>query len=179
MYLKINYPYEFFCVLLSKNASDFKGLSEHIADAKNHCIKINKPSLFHSKAIFNIVDQQIYYSFNAIKGIGDETAKQIEALLNQYVKYDLIHLIMFLSKNKLTKSIIEKLLLAGTFDSIFEKDHDVFYYLFNLDEIIKSAISLLPSGEVIIEPDFRDPTFSQAEKNNYLKIKKDLLPEGL
>lgn len=77
LYLKSHFPIEFYACLLSclKTADD--RLNEYRQDAKKHNIIIEKLDINKSGVDFKVINDQIYWGFAKVKGIGDEAAKKI------------------------------------------------------------------------------------------------------
>lgn len=77
MYLKAHYPIEYFTSMLKylKTADD--RMLTYMQDARSHGFKVTKVDINKSKEDFCIVDEEIYFGFSKIKGIGDEAARRI------------------------------------------------------------------------------------------------------
>lgn len=76
LYLKAHYPLEFFASILKcENNSD--KIKEYKLEAKAHGIEIQLLNLNKSKENFSLVDNQLYFGFSNIKGIGEDPARRI------------------------------------------------------------------------------------------------------
>ena len=89
LWQKTHYPIEFFCEDLAHLKTADERIREYMDDARQHNIKCNRLHLNKSDVDFAIVDKyghhgmpasdgdEIYFGFNKIKGIGDESAQKI------------------------------------------------------------------------------------------------------
>lgn len=76
LYLKSHYPLEFYASILKcENVSD--KIKDYKIEAKNHNIEIRPLDLNNSKEGFGLVDDNLYFGFSNVKGIGTEPAKRI------------------------------------------------------------------------------------------------------
>ena len=81
MYLKIYYPTEFICALLTYGTDDDDKKDEYISEAFRLGLDIRPPKIGKSKAFEWIIDHGILYCpFIEIKGVGDKTAQGFEKL---------------------------------------------------------------------------------------------------
>lgn len=78
LYLKCHYPHEFYASLLSCESSIDK-IKEYKIESKVHGVQINYLDINKSGINFELKDNDIYYGFSKIKGIGEEPAKRIVA----------------------------------------------------------------------------------------------------
>lgn len=78
LYLKANYPLEFFQAILSKESQDVK-IKEYIDDAKRFGIRINPLTFNKSLANFDEYENNLYFAYSKCKGLGDDIAKEIAA----------------------------------------------------------------------------------------------------
>ena len=76
LYLKSNYPLEFYAATLMCENNDDK-LREYITECMNHEIQVEPLNLNLSKENFSIQNEKIYIGFSNIKGIGEDKAKRI------------------------------------------------------------------------------------------------------
>jgi hypothetical protein len=77
LWLKTYYPLEFYNAILYFEEEAEK-IKEYKIDIKNHGIKLNPLDINLSKANFSIHNEELYYGFNKVKGIGHDTALKIE-----------------------------------------------------------------------------------------------------
>lgn len=138
MYLKYYYPLEFYLVLLIHGDSTKNNL--YISQAKKKMIKIYNVSILNSQISFSIFNNGIMFGFSNIKGIGNEIAKKIIAIREQYKFQSWNEAISILSRQSINRKTIELLIKVGAFEE-FEVDRN--FLLLNLEEIIsKSSISI-------------------------------------
>jgi DNA polymerase III alpha subunit len=78
LWLKVHYPLEFFSATLSCEDDENK-IKEYRLEAENCGISIKPLDINKSGVSFKIVDNEIYYGFSHIKGVGEEVAKRIVA----------------------------------------------------------------------------------------------------
>ena len=127
LYLKAHYPHEFYTSILSCETLSEK-IKEYKIEAKNHGIDLLKLDINKSKENFELINDQIYFGFSNIKGIGPEPAKRIVA--NQ--PYDNFE--DFLIKFGTDSSVLKPLIGLRCF-----KDSDPIT-LFKFSEYFKDAI---------------------------------------
>lgn len=162
-YLKANYPLYYYAVIF--NNTSFDALKETIDDAKQHGIKIMPPHLLYSCAQFFITNNNIYYGYGGIKGIGSETAKDIEVCMQKSKNVlDCVNTIIMLAKNKIDQSVIQLLIYAGAFDQL-PGFISRFYLINNLPEIYKCGKFMTADGSFLIKPKLVDTKPSLADEN--------------
>ncbi len=115
-YLKCHYPQEFYCNILSNVIGSDTKLKEYMMEAKARGLEILKPNLNKSNALFALEDDQIYFPFASIKGIGTVVCKQILEARGSDDFKDIFDAISRLVRNKVTRKQIETLVLVGAFD---------------------------------------------------------------
>jgi len=76
LYLKSHYPSEFYTAILMCEDNTDK-IKEYRKEIIKHDVKINKININKSKANFSLVDDEIYFGFSNVKGIGINVANQI------------------------------------------------------------------------------------------------------
>jgi DNA polymerase III alpha subunit len=76
LYLKSHYPHEFYTAILMCEDNTDK-IKEYRKEIIKHDVKINKIDINKSKANFSLVDDEIYFGFSNVKGIGINVAEQI------------------------------------------------------------------------------------------------------
>lgn len=74
---KAHYPLEFYTAALRSLKTADERIIIYINDAKKRNINVNKINLNKSKSDFSIFDDEIYYGFSKIKGIGHESSIKI------------------------------------------------------------------------------------------------------
>lgn len=109
LYLKAHFPLEFFAGLLHYE-TDTDVIKLYKFDAERHNIKINELSINKSPVKMNLVDDEIYFGFANIKGIGEAVAERIVA--NQpYASFT-----DFLNKFGTDESVVKPLIGLRLFD---------------------------------------------------------------
>ena len=76
LWLKSHYPLEFYTAILHFE-TDADKIKEYRLDAQRHDIVINPLDLNKSKCKFDITDNEIYFGFANVKGIGEVVAQKI------------------------------------------------------------------------------------------------------
>ena len=111
-YLKANYPNIFLKHLLTSVIGDEVKTKNYIYECKKYGVEVSIPSINNSNVYYEIKDNKILYPFTNIKGIGGSIA--IDIVKNRKDKY--IDIYDFFAKSKLTKKVIETLILSGALD---------------------------------------------------------------
>ena len=152
LYLKTHYPLEFYAALLMLEKDEEKK-RVYITDAYKHGVIVNPVDINKSSYNFSIQDNQIYAGFGNIKGIGEDTAKDI--VLKK--PYKGIH--DFLQRFGSDASVLKALIPLRVFGVNTEKDYK-FWQAYSLQnkkvidknkrsnksylDLKKSIMSLLP-----------------------------------
>lgn len=76
-YLKAHYTAYFFKALLNQNRNDYGTINKYILDAKNSGIKVLPPSINKSDRTFSVVDGDVLFGLEGIKGVGEKIVDQI------------------------------------------------------------------------------------------------------
>lgn len=114
LYLKANYPLPFYAAVLTcTNDTGDKGfakLKSYRMEAERHGIRVNRLNVNKSKDIMNIINGEIYWSFDKLKGISKDTAKMISEK-QPFVNYE-----DFLEKVGTDSKILKPLIALGLFE---------------------------------------------------------------
>lgn len=134
-YLKVHYPKQFFASLLSSVIGSEGKTREYIMEAKSLGIKVLKPDIRRSGISFQVVEDGILFPLSNVKGVGSVVSKEIvgargDGFLDIYDAFSKLY-----SRN-VTKSILETLIMAGTFSSF---PYNRATLLKNLDSFINYA----------------------------------------
>ncbi|SFM08034.1 DNA polymerase-3 subunit alpha [Gracilibacillus orientalis] len=142
-YLKANYPIAFFIEMLSMHMGNAEKIQIYLREAKNRHIEILPPSINHSIGKFKAEQAGIRIGLNIIKGIGFQAVQTIlEARKNQRFK-NLFDFCLRVPLQKINRTIIESLILAGAFDEL----HD------NRATLLASLDEAMEQGELFREFD--------------------------
>ena len=76
-WLKRYYAVEFFAALLGTEMSDTDKVVKYIKDAQRHDIEVMAPHVNHSDYKFTVKGNQLFFSFGAIKGVGQAAVEAI------------------------------------------------------------------------------------------------------
>jgi len=142
-YLKVKYPLEFFCSLLSQATDDeYEGIKA--VSEKYYGIKYHMPDINLSKVNFSINDDEIVWPFTSIKGIGISAANEIvkhqpydsfkhiyETVNKRIVNVKIFRLLIttnslneFSKRNKLIKRFYKLHKINETFEPLKKKQWD-------------------------------------------------------
>ncbi len=77
LWQKAYYPLEFYTAALRSLKTGDERITTYIHDARKKDVPVNQLDLNKSKFDFEIVDNEIYYGFNKIKGMGHDVATKI------------------------------------------------------------------------------------------------------
>ena len=127
MFLKVNYPTEFFKNLL--NYSDYSEYPEIRTVAKRfHNVEFVMPEINKSKAVFTIHKGKLVWSLSGIKGIGINALTDIEAK-QPFISFDDFY--KRINRRQINKSRLASLIIAGCFRkfgdtlSLLKKTHEL------------------------------------------------------
>jgi len=141
-YLKAHYPLEFYCELLNNSINNTDKIFIILNELSSQNILVSPPDINYSDFKFSVNNGEIFYGLSALKGVGEESMKE---LLDERKKNGIYKSISDfnnrLSRSVLNKRQIEKLILANAFKSI-DKDQSKLFA--NVEYIIqKKENSLL------------------------------------
>ncbi len=117
-YLKVYYPQMYLASLLENTLGSGDKFSKYIEDFSKYSVKLLKPDINKSSYVFVTEDQNIRFSFSAIKGVGVDFAKNICEIRKEHG--DFLSFDDFLNNlpKDSNKRCIEALIKSGAFDSI-------------------------------------------------------------
>ncbi len=140
-YLKQHFPLETITILLS-NVAEKSKLKQYKEEALKYNIEFKCPDINMSSNGFVLMQNSIYFAFNSILGIANETTKKILSLRsqeeNQQFK-DPIRTISMLNANGVSKKNIENMIKVGVFDSL---EPNRCFLLANLEEMFKKNANI-------------------------------------
>lgn len=114
LYLKSNYPLEFYSSLMSSYIGNFSKIQTYYNEAKQLGIKINGPSVNKSSDKFLITNKEILYPLTSIFNFGSAAYKEIENDKDKNGKYkDLIDFILRINTFKFSSSSLSALINSG------------------------------------------------------------------
>ncbi|MCS6838974.1 MAG: DNA polymerase III subunit alpha [Bdellovibrionaceae bacterium] len=120
-WLKRYYPAEFYAGLLTTEISDTDKVVEYVKDAQKHGLVIRPPHVNESFYEFTPIGNEIYFGLGAIKGVGENVAKEIlrvrESLPNKKFR-SVLEFFENMDSKLLNKKTIESLIKAGALDHL-------------------------------------------------------------
>lgn len=162
-YLKVKYPYEYLCALISADLSNVDDVVKYITEARSAGIKILPPDINKSNIDFRVENDAVRFGLGAIKNAGvailDSFIQERERNGEYKSIYDLASRIDFKNMNKKT---LESLINAGALDC-FGKSRSQHLLIFNevLEESSK-RFKMREKGLMLLE-DF----IEEDEKEEY------------
>jgi DNA polymerase III alpha subunit len=109
LWLKAHYPLEYYtAVLMCEDQSE--KIKEIKLDSKQHGIEVKPVHINHSREIFRIVGNDIYYGFSNLKKVGDAVAKRIVAE-QPYASFE-----DFLQRFGTDMAVLKPLISLGVFE---------------------------------------------------------------
>jgi len=117
-YLKANYPAEFMACLISLESSNADKMAFYLEEAKNMGIEILPPEINRSEIDFSVVNGNLLFGLQGIKGVG---LAALENIIETREKKPFLDLLDFCKKIDLrtsNKRVIEHLIFAGAFDNM-------------------------------------------------------------
>ncbi len=168
-YLKVHYPKQFFASLLSSVIGSEGKTREYIMEAKSLGMKVLKPDIKQSGASFQVVEEGILFPLSNVKGVGSVVSKEIIQTRGEGFE-DIYDAFSKLYSRNVTKSILETLILAGTFSSF---PYNRATLLHNLDSFINYAEltkDLDPS--LVIKPEIEE--VEELDKTYLLQKEKEI-----
>lgn len=118
-YLKAHYPLEFFAANLSNEMGDTNKILKFLNECRKFGIEIKGPDINESERVFTISGNAIRFGLEAVKGVGGAA---LECILRERQKgmfKSLNDFLMRVDTKKVNKKVIESLIKAGAFDSLY------------------------------------------------------------
>ncbi|MDY6933769.1 MAG: DNA polymerase III subunit alpha [Spirochaetota bacterium] len=139
-YLKANYPFEYMTALLSTQQDNQSNIIKYIKDCWSSGIQILPPDVNYSGMDFLIEDKSIRFGLGAIKGIGE---KAIQSIIDSRDRIEGFKTLQdFLANTDIVtinRGVIESLIKAGAFDSIYINRATLFA---SVDTLVETAKQL-------------------------------------
>ena len=128
-YLKAYYPAEFMAAVLSRNINDLKKITKLINETRRMGILMLGPDINESQVIFTVnKDGNIRFGLNAIKGVGEQAARQIIAEREKNGPFsDVFDFVSRIDLFAVNKKNIEALAIAGAFDTLGSVERHQFF----------------------------------------------------
>jgi len=117
-YLKANYPTEFLAASMAYEMSNTEKLVEFRREAQRLGIAVEAPSVQTSGSSFDVSEGRIAYALCAVKGVGEEAARQIVDARRGKPFSSLGDFASRINPRMINKRAIETLAAAGAFDAL-------------------------------------------------------------
>lgn len=118
-YLKTHFPVEFFAANLSQEINDTVKIVKFINECRLYGIEIKGPDINESDRAFKVSGKSIRFGLEAVKGVG---VSALESILKEREKKKFTSMRDFITRvdsKKVNKKVIESLIKAGAFDSLY------------------------------------------------------------
>ncbi|MCX7988652.1 MAG: DNA polymerase III subunit alpha [Thermodesulfovibrio sp.] len=150
-YLKVHYPLEFFAANLSNEMGDTNKILKFLNECKAFGIEIKGPDINESERFFTISGQAIRFGLEAVKGVGGAA---LESILRERQNGKFKSLADFLARvdtKKVNKKVVESLLKAGAFDSLYPEHSPNEARAMAMEEMTSNKSKTIPKGLFQIE----------------------------
>ncbi len=138
-YLKAHFPKEFYCELLNNSLNNPDKIFVILNEINELDLKILPPDINYSDYKFTIQEDKIVYGLAALKGVGEESMKELVTERNTNGKFkSLSDFNNRLSRSVLNKRQIEKLILSNSLNKLHT---DISKLFANVENIIKKKSS--------------------------------------
>ena len=134
-YLKAHFPLEFYCELLNNSLNNTDKIFVILNEMYEQDLKILPPDINYSDYKFIVNEDKIIYGLAALKGVGEESMKELVIERNKNGKFkSLSDFNDRLSRSVLNKRQIEKLILSNSLNSLHTSISKLFA---NVENIIQ------------------------------------------
>jgi len=118
-YLKRHFPVEFLAASMSLDLHNTDKLAAFVQEAKRLEIPVIQPDVNRSTADFDVEDGQLVYALGALKGVGLEAMRHVQAEREANGPFQSLHdFAERVDPKSVNKKCIEQLARAGGFDSL-------------------------------------------------------------
>lgn len=145
-YLKAHYPLYFFGALLTSVIGNEEKTAQYIREVRKLGFQVKAPSINKSGYRYKVEEGGLRFSLAAIKGVGYQALKEILRARQERPFTDLFDFCIRVSLRTVNRTIMERLIYAGSMDE-FGVDRAVL--LASLDAAIEHARLLKPEDEQI------------------------------
>ncbi|MBY0612646.1 MAG: DNA polymerase III subunit alpha [Beijerinckiaceae bacterium] len=115
-YMKANFPVEFMAASMTLDVGNTDKLVEFMSEAKRMGIRVEPPSVNRSGVTFEVADGAIFYALSALKGMGEDAAREIVRARESGPFKDISDFARRINPKQLSKRGIEALVASGAFD---------------------------------------------------------------
>jgi DNA polymerase III subunit alpha len=115
-YMKAHYPVEFLAASMTYDMANTEKLNDFRQDAGRLGIKVVPPSIQTSFRMFETGDACIFYSLNAIKGVGESAVEHIVAVRGEKPFASIEDFCLRIDPKQVNRRVLESLIYAGAFD---------------------------------------------------------------
>jgi DNA polymerase III subunit alpha len=115
-YLKAHHPVEFLAASMTYDMVNTEKLGEFRQDALRIGIDVVSPSVQTSNRIFEVGENKIFYSLNALKGVGEAAADHIAAIRGTTPFTSLEDFCERIDPKTVNRRVLESLINAGALD---------------------------------------------------------------
>ncbi len=118
-YLKRHFPVEFLAASMSLDVHNTDKLAAFFQEARRLGIEVRAPDINESQADFDVRDGAVIYALSALKGVGMEAMRHVEALRAQGGPFSDLHdFAGRIDPRHVGRKAIEQLARAGAFDGL-------------------------------------------------------------
>ncbi|QCI24322.1 DNA polymerase III subunit alpha [Buchnera aphidicola (Muscaphis stroyani)] len=165
LWLKKYYPLEFMASAMTSDIDNTDKIVILINESISMGLQIKPPNVNLSRYEFYVSSDSIIYGLGAIKGIGSNSINHLISERNKNGEFqDLFDLCMRIDLNKITKKILEKLIMSGSCDC-FNSNRS------SMLKLIESAIKV--SKEYTKSKNFVQESLFGNLKNDLIQVKNN------
>ncbi|HMK55268.1 MAG TPA: DNA polymerase III subunit alpha [Dissulfurispiraceae bacterium] len=124
-YLKVHYPVEFMTANLSADMGDTDRIVKLISECRGMSIAILPPDINASDREFKIDGSSVRFGLEAVKGVGGAAIDVLIAERENGVYKTFEDFLKRADSKKINKKVIESLIKAGAFDSLYREPKSV------------------------------------------------------
>ena len=147
-YLKVHYPVEFMCAVMSLDMTNVDKLLLYKEECKKMGFKVLPPDINKSDADFDVEDGNIRYALAAIKSVGAANMEAIAAERHAHGPYkDVSDFIHRIDAKQINRRQLEQLIKAGAFDCLDKNRGKLFANIETIVQHISAATELKTSSQ--------------------------------
>ncbi len=156
-YLKVHYPVEYICAMLSNSKDDVEKTQLYISEAQKSGIKVLPPDINKSNAEFTPDGNNIRFGLNSIKGIGGIVLENIVEERNKNGEYKSVaDFAQRINPKIFNKKILENLIKAGTMICLEPSRKKLFNNIENILNTASNEYKAKETGQVSLFAGFND-----------------------